>query len=190
VSVADYLSLVRIPLGVAFVLVAGDTLLAMTVLAMAGLSDVLDGWVARRQRAHGASDEASHPGVNDRRHHRGDWLDPLCDKLFVGAVVAGLYLARQPPVLWLVLLLTRESLQLVAVTALRLVPTLHRLSRDFDYRAHPIGKATTVVQFLAAAALLLGHPLAGPAVWASAALGVMSVFTYVRRLGVHPKWVN
>ena len=42
------------------------------------------------------------------------------------------------------------------MTALRLVPTLHRMSRDFDFRAHPIGKATTVVQFLAAGALLLG----------------------------------
>src|SRR5688572_20783176 len=109
----------------------------MTVLVVAGLSDVLDGWVARRERAR-ASDEGSDPGLaQQQHHHRGDWLDPLCDKLFVGAVVAGLYLARQPPVLWLVLLLTRESLQLVAMTALRLVPTLHRMSRDFDYRAHP-----------------------------------------------------
>jgi cardiolipin synthase len=189
VSVADYLSLVRIPLGVAFVLVAGDTLLAMTVLVVAGLSDVLDGWVARRQRAQGAGDEGSDRGVSDRRQHRGDWLDPLCDKLFVVSVVTGLYLARRPPVLWLALLLTRESLQLVAMMALRLVPPLHRMSRDFDYRAHPIGKATTVMQFLALGALLIEHPLAGPAAWASAALGVMSVFTYVRRLGV-PKWVN
>ena len=42
---------------------------------------------------------------------------------------------------------TREALQLVAVTALRLVPTLHRLSRDFNFRANAIGKLTTVVQF-------------------------------------------
>jgi cardiolipin synthase (CMP-forming) len=178
VSVADYLSLVRIPLGVAFVLVAHDTPLALTVLVAAGLSDVLDGWVARRQR----------PRV-DRGQHRGDWLDPLCDKLFVAAVVVGLYLARRPPALWLGLLLAREALQLVAVTALRLVPTLHRLSRDYDFRANPLGKATTVVQFLAATLLLIGTPLAGAAVWAAAVLGVLSVFTYVRRLGM-PKWVN
>ncbi len=178
-SVADYLSLVRIPLGVAFVLVAHDIPLALTVLVLAGISDMLDGWVARRQRP---------PG--DRGHHRGDWLDPLCDKLFVGAVVAGLYLSRRPPALWLALLLTRECLQLVAVTALRLVPTLHRLSRDYDFRANPIGKTTTVVQFLAAGALLIEHPLAGPAVWSAGALGVVSVFIYIRRLGGVPKLVN
>ena len=178
-SVADYLSLVRIPLGVAFVFVASDITLALVVLGAAGLSDVLDGWVARRWRP-----------AQEHDRHRGDWLDPLCDKLFVGSVVAGLYLARKPPVLWLALLLTREALQFVAVTALRLVPTLHRLSRDFDFRANAIGKLTTVVQFAAATALLLRHPLAGPAVWTAALLGLLSVFTYVRRLGVLPKWVE
>jgi cardiolipin synthase (CMP-forming) len=177
VSVADYLSLARIPLGVVFLFVAHDTALALIVLVAAGVSDVLDGWFARRRPA------------DARRPRRGDWLDPLCDKLFVGAVVAGLYLARRPPTLWLALLVTREVLQLVAVTALRLVPTLHRLSRDYDFRANPLGKATTVVQFFAAAALLVAHPMAGPVVWLAAGMGLVSVFTYVRRLGV-PKWVN
>jgi phosphatidylglycerophosphate synthase len=179
VSVADYLSLVRIPLGALFVFVASDITLGLAVLGLAGLSDVLDGWVARRWRP-----------SPERDQHRGDWLDPLCDKLFVASVVAGLYLARRPPVLWLALLLTREVLQLCAVTALRLVPTLHRLSRDFDFRANPLGKATTVLQFGAATALLLGHSLAGPAVWATAALGLLTVFTYVRRLGALPRWVD
>jgi phosphatidylglycerophosphate synthase len=177
VSVADYLSLVRIPLGITFVFVAGDTVLAMGVLVVAGVSDVLDGWVARRQR------RSSEPPAR-----RGEWLDPLCDKLFVAAVAVGLYLSRRPPALWLVLLLTREVLQLVAVTALRLVPTLHRMSRDYDFHANPIGKLTTVVQFLAAAMLLLAPPLAQPAVWAAAGLGLISVVTYVRRLRVSPKW--
>ncbi len=176
-SVADYLSLVRIPLGIAFVFVAGDVPVALGVLVAAGVSDVLDGWVARRQMRAGQPHQ-----------RRGDWLDPLCDKLFVASVVVGLYLARRPPALWLALLLTREVLQAVAVTALRLVPNLHRMSRDYDFRAHPIGKATTVVQFLAATLMLLRHPLAAPAVWAAAALGLLSVFTYVRRLRVLPKW--
>ena len=106
------------------------------------------------------------------------------------AVVAGLYLAREPPALWLALLLTREALQLVAVTALRLVPTLHRLSRDYDFRANPLGKLTTVMQFLAAGPRCCSaHPLAGPVAWAAATLGLLSVFTYVRRLVV-PKWVD
>ena len=174
-SVADYLSLVRIPLGVAFVFVAHDTTLALIVLVAAGLSDVLDGWVARRWRAPGRGTTASTGATGSTR------CATSCSsaRWWPGCTWPG-----SPPALWLALLLTREVLQLVAVTALRLVPTLHRLSRDYDFRANPLGKATTVVQFVAAAALLVGHPLAGPAVWAAAAMGVLSVFTYVRRLGV------
>ena len=170
-SAADYLSLVRIPLGLLFLAVAGDVRLAFAVLVAAGISDALDGWMARRQRA-----------PDDQGHHRGDWLDPLCDKLFVASVVLGLYLTRRPPVNLLVLLLTREILQTVAVAVLRLVPVLHRASRDYNFKAHPIGKATTVMQFCAAAALLIGHPLAWMAAWAAAALGLVTVGVYVGRI--------
>jgi phosphatidylglycerophosphate synthase len=171
VSAADYLSLVRIPLGLLFVVVVERVPIALAVLVAAGLSDVLDGWVARRSRP---------PG--DEAHHRGDWLDPLCDKLFVGAVVLGLYLFRQPPVALLLLLITRELLQTVAVTALRLVPALHRASRDYNFKAHPVGKATTVAQFAAGAGLLVGHEAARYAVWLAAGLGVVTVAIYIGRL--------
>jgi cardiolipin synthase (CMP-forming) len=171
VSVADYVSLVRIPLGVAFVLTAGQTLVALAVMAAAGLSDVLDGWLARRLRA-----------PDDHARHRGDWLDPLCDKLFMAAVVVGVYLARQPPLYLLALLLAREILQTVSVTIMRLVPSLHRASRDYDFKAHPLGKATTVVQFLAGALLLLGHPLAPPAAFVTAGVGALSLALYINRL--------
>jgi phosphatidylglycerophosphate synthase len=173
VTVADYLSLVRIPLGVMFLVVADGVGLALGVLAAAGLSDVLDGWVARRQRREGQT---------PAHVHRGDWLDPLCDKLFVLAVALGLYLARQPPLLLLALLMTREVLQTISMVVMRLVPSLHRASHVYDYKAHPLGKATTVVQFLTGALLLLDHPLARPAVYLTAALGVLTVAIYISRV--------
>ena len=133
VTVADYLSLVRIPLGGMFLLVADRVGLALGVLAAAGLSDVLDGWVARRQRRDRAADASAPP-------HRGDWLDPLCDKLFVLAVVLGLYLARQPPLWLLALLLTREVLQTISVTVMRLVPSLHRALARLRFQGPPAGQ--------------------------------------------------
>ena len=136
---------------------------------------MLDGWVARRQRKGSEAAGEAHP-------HRGDWLDPLCDKLFVFAVVVGLYLARQPPLSLLALLLTREVLQTISVTVMRLVPSLHRASRDYDFKAHPLGKATTVVQFLTGALLLLDQPLARPAAYLTAALGVVTVAIYISRV--------
>ena len=179
-SAADYLSLARIPLGVVFLLVASHTLLAFVVLAAAGVTDVLDGWVARRQRPAGLAAHAdpAHAG----KHHRGEWLDPLCDKLFVAAVVVGLYLAQRPPVWLLLLMLTREILQTISVTIMHLVPALHARSRDYDFRAHPIGKATTVVQFATGAALLLAPPAAMPLACMTALLGLISVGIYIDRL--------
>lgn len=170
-TAADYLSLVRVPLGGLFLLVAGRFWWALSVLVAAGVSDMLDGWVARRQRR-----------ADDREHHRGDWLDPLCDKLFVAAVVVGIYLAYRPSPALLVLMVTREILQTVAVAAMRLVPALHRASRDFNFRAHPVGKATTVTQFFTGAALLAELPVAAPLAWLAAGLGVISVGIYISRI--------
>jgi phosphatidylglycerophosphate synthase len=171
VSVADCLSLARIPLGLVFLLVAGQRSYALAVLFVAAVTDVLDGWVARRCGPR-------RPG----EAHRGDWLDPLCDKLFAAAVVTGLLLTRSPPLALVGLFLARELLQLVSVMVMRMVPVLHRASRDYDFRAHPVGKAATVAQFATAAALVLGHPAAWPLAVLCAALGVVSVGIYVYRI--------
>ena len=170
-SVADYLSLVRIPLGFVFVFVVHDTALALGILAAAGISDVLDGWVARRQRAQ-----------NDQQPHRGDWLDPLCDKIFVSTVVVGIFVLRQPPLHLLALMLTREILQTLTMVTVRAVPRLRHLGRGFDFKAHPVGKATTIVQFITATLLLLGHPAALPAAALTALLAVASLGVYLSRL--------
>jgi phosphatidylglycerophosphate synthase len=151
-----------------FLFVADRPVPALVVLAIAGASDVLDGYLARRRRAR-----------EDAGPHRGDWLDPLCDKLFMGLVVAGLYRAYDPPLAVLLLLLAREGLQLVAFAALKVAPPFR--SARFDFRAHTIGKAATVAQFLAAAGVVLKHPAALGVAAAAAALGVAAVVIYVRR---------
>jgi cardiolipin synthase len=169
-ALADWLSLVRIPLGALFLFVAGRLPLALAVLVAAGISDVLDGWAARRHRP---------PG--DHQRHRGDWLDPFCDKVFVAAVLTGIYVVHRPPPALLLLVVARELLQGVSLIIYRLVPALRR-GTPYNYRAHVLGKATTVAQFTTAAALLLDHPLARPLAVASALMGVASVLVYVNRV--------
>lgn len=167
-TLADALSLVRIPLGVLFLFVAHRPLVALGVAVLAGISDVLDGWAARRYRK---------PGDDDR--HRGDWLDPLCDKIFVTAMLGGIIVHHDPPPMLIALSLTRETLQMVSMVVYRLVPPLRRMR--YDYRAHPVGKATTVAQFLTASALLLRSPAAVPLAWLSALLGALAVGIYLGR---------
>jgi cardiolipin synthase (CMP-forming) len=168
-SLADWFSVARIPLGVAFLAVADRALPAMAVLVAAGATDVLDGWAARRRL-----------GPRADEPHRGDWLDPFCDKVFVAAVLAGIYAAHRPPVLLLVLTASREILQVLSVAIYKLVPAIRRGLR-YNYRAHVVGKATTICQFATAAALTLEHPAATPLAWATAALGLASVAVYLNR---------
>src|SRR4029453_14548961 len=80
-SLPNLLSLARLPLGGLFWVILGPTpthaVLAIGVMALAAATDVLDGTIARRRGLSAAG--------------MGSWLDPICDKLFVGAVLAALH---------------------------------------------------------------------------------------------------
>src|SRR5690242_17237745 len=98
---AHALTLMRVPLGLLLIGVAGDRVAAVCVIALAALSDVADGNVARWMQ---------------RRGHRtpdiGGWLDPLVDKLFV-VLALGAVLVHTGDVL---------SVALIAVRDLAIVP--------------------------------------------------------------------
>jgi cardiolipin synthase len=153
-----------VPLGVAFVPLAGRPLLALLVLGLAGLSDMLDGWVARRR---------PHP------NSWGPWLDPLCDKAFIILVITGLYLAQDPPLHTTLPMVTRELAILLLYLLRFLVPSMRGMR--YDYHAHPVGKATTVAQFLTVAALVLGRPETQAMAMVCAGLGLLCAVTYARR---------
>jgi cardiolipin synthase (CMP-forming) len=163
-NLPDLLSLVRVPLGVAFVPLAGRPIAGLAILALAAVSDMLDGWLARRK---------------PRRAVWGEWLDPVCDKFFIIAVMAGIYLSRHPPLDTLLPILTREMAILVLFFVHRLVPSLRSIR--YDYRAHVLGKAATAAQFLAAAALLLAQPAARYLAALCALLGLLCAGVYAKR---------
>jgi hypothetical protein len=75
---------------------------------------------------------------------------------------------------------TREILQVLSLLVYRILPSLRRGLR-YNYRAHPLGKATTVTQFATALAFLFDHPIAQPLAVASAVLGLTSVAVYLNR---------
>jgi phosphatidylglycerophosphate synthase len=177
-SLPNLLSLARIPLGVAFWGVLGPTaersLMAFPVMALAAVTDVLDGYLARRQAARAGDPERALAGG------AGAWLDPICDKLFVGSVLAAIVVRRHPP-LWLVaLILSRELIQLPLGIVYRFMPTLRRWLR-YDFRASVLGKAATVAQFLAIAALILDHPSIAIFAVIAFLLGIAALADYMRR---------
>lgn len=165
----NLLSLARLPLGVLFWLVAGlypqHALPMLGVLAAAGVTDVFDGIAARRAGVDSA-------GV-------GSWLDPLCDKLFVGAVLGALHFQLGIPLGLLALIVARELLQLPMSLVYRAIPTLRRWLQ-YDFRASPLGKAATITQFFAVGALIVGLPARVPIVLAFT-LGIVALGDYVLR---------
>ena len=180
-TVPNLLSLSRIPLGGAFWFTLGPTQApargAFALLALAALTDVMDGYLARRQaaRAAGGAARAIEPGGGT-----GAWLDPICDKLFVGSVLSAIVVRRQPAI-WLVLLIvTRELVQLPIGVVYRFLPTLRSWLR-YDFRASPLGKGATVAQFMAIAALILEHPWVRLFAFLSFVLGVAAMADYLRR---------
>jgi phosphatidylglycerophosphate synthase len=170
-SLPNLLSLSRLPLGWVFWLALGPTaslvhgVAALSVMGLAALTDMLDGYLARRAGADMAG--------------TGSWLDPICDKLFVGAVLAGLHFERGVPLTLLALIVARELLQLPMVIVYRAIPTLRSWLR-YDFRASVLGKAATCTQFAAIAALVLGLP-ARPFAVGAFALGLIALADYVRR---------
>jgi phosphatidylglycerophosphate synthase len=160
----NLLSLSRIPLGVAFWFALGP-------------ADVLDGYLARRlaARAAGGTGAAVEPGGGT-----GAWLDPICDKLFVGSVLAAIMVRRQPPIWVVLLILSRELAQLPIGVVYRFLPTLRTWLR-YDFRASVLGKGATVAQFIAIAALILNHRWIRLFAFLAFVLGLGALVDYFRR---------
>ena len=169
-SAPNLLTLSRIPLGAIVWLRPLDPVFVLIVMAIAGTTDVLDGWLERRRRARLGEPAAPTVGV---------WLDPLCDKLFILSVLAAIAFNRRTLGL-LPMIATREILQTLIAIAWRLVPAVRRRLK-FQFGAAYLGKAATVAQFLAVRALLIDHPAQMPLAILTSILGFTAAMLYLVR---------
>jgi CDP-diacylglycerol--glycerol-3-phosphate 3-phosphatidyltransferase len=146
---------VLVPILVVLVLVdtRAASYAAAAVFVLGGLSDGLDGYLARR---------------HEMTTRTGMWLDPLSDKLLVSAAVISLVIVDRFPLWAAVIIVVRE----IAVTVLR----AFRGTQGTAMPASVLAKAKTASQLLAVTLYLL--PLGS---WADGvklvALVVAVVFT-------------
>jgi CDP-diacylglycerol--glycerol-3-phosphate 3-phosphatidyltransferase/cardiolipin synthase len=140
ISVADLklppnmVSLSRFPLAVAFPLVIASAShgAAFAVLLAAAMTDVVDGWLARR---------------NGQVTALGAIIDPIADKTFAVVVVVTLIAQRMLP-LWAVpALLVREIFEMPLVLWLLATRRARDGRRQVEARANIPGKLATVIQF-------------------------------------------
>jgi CDP-diacylglycerol--glycerol-3-phosphate 3-phosphatidyltransferase len=96
---------------------------AAVVFAVAAVTDALDGYIARARRC---------------VSRFGTFMDPVADKLLIGASLIALTSTGRANVILPVVIIARE----VAVTVLRLHARSHRL----EISASPLGKAKMVLQ--------------------------------------------
>lgn len=175
----NLLSLLRIPMALMVWQVARDPVALLMLAALAGLTDVLDGYAARSMPKIEALDCHNAPQRN-----MGDWLDPLCDKIFVAsAVMAAAFYHRPEPQL-LFLILFRDVVQ--SLLFLLVVPFLWRHGVHLNFRANRWGKMTTVLQFVALIAMIFSSTWLAFFAYASAFCGFVAVWVYVQR-GIR-KW--
>jgi CDP-diacylglycerol---glycerol-3-phosphate 3-phosphatidyltransferase len=160
---AHALTLSRIPIAVGFWWAYGSGW-AVVLIALAALTDTLDGNVARALRRRGATG----PDI-------GGWLDPLIDKVFVAIVLAILWLHTRD--LAVIALVGARELLLVPLLAVYVVVR----TRDRALSADPLGKAATVAQFVALAIVLAVPAWSLIAAAVAAAFGVVAVAHYVVR---------
>jgi cardiolipin synthase len=148
----------------AVLIVQGHDIAAVAVFTAAGLSDGLDGFIARRW------------GVTSAF---GAWLDPAADKLLMLLCFAALYIVGQAP-LWLVALVIVRDAGIACGWLL-----IKLLAWPVATQPLFIGKVSTVVQilYIFSTLLLLAFDLDAPqllqaAAWACGLFTVLSAAAY------------
>jgi len=166
-GLANWLTLLRILLVPVFIalLVYRRPGFALVVFATAALTDLLDGYVARRQR---------------RQSRLGAFLDPLADKLLLVASFATLTYLRVLPAWIMIVVVSRDAILMLGALL------VHMVGGRIYPRPSRTGKLATFFQVLTVLAGLLTRyfELKHPAVlttliWLAAAFTVASGFQYI-----------
>jgi cardiolipin synthase len=165
--VPGLLSMSRLAFAALFPFTIGRPLWSLAVLAIAGLSDVLDGWYARRYHQETAA---------------GAVLDAVTDKIFVLAVVATLIATGALGVVGALLLGTRDIGELALAARLSLSRRGKKQLRA-PHMANVTGKIATALQYAAVIALILGSSERASVYWigAAALAGVVASISYWSR---------
>jgi cardiolipin synthase len=160
----NLLSAVRIPLAVAFPFVASRTGVAIGILAAAALTDVLDGWLARRRG------QATPVGA---------LVDGVADKVFAASLLVTLVATGMLSPILALLLATRELGELPL--ALRLLSSRAARRLELERGSNVFGKVATALEFVTVVLILVHAPHLPLFVGVTAAVGACAAASYWMR---------
>jgi cardiolipin synthase (CMP-forming) len=134
-SIPNLITLARIlsvPV-IVWAIASGEMRIAFAIFVIAGLSDLVDGFLAKR---FGMATEL------------GAFLDPLADKAMLVSIYIALGIADAIP-RWLVILVVSRDIMIVGAVILSWL-----VDRPVALKPHPVSKLNTVAQIVLAAVVL------------------------------------
>jgi len=134
VTLPNAVSMSRLVLAAVFV-ATRDPIGRFVLVAVASVSDFLDGWIARRQHATTRS---------------GALIDPIADRVFMFSAVCAFLVEGAISTASYFILLSRDIMTLIGYFVARSVPWL----RAVEFRAHRLGKVVTALQLLTLVAVI------------------------------------
>jgi cardiolipin synthase (CMP-forming) len=154
-----------------WLLLTGQAKIGFFVFVCAGISDAVDGWLAKRY---------------NWGTELGSYLDPLADKLLIVSIFIALGVRNELP-LWLVIAVVSRDILIVAAVLLAWL-----LDQPVRIKPLTVSKANTAMQILLAATVLadaaFGLGLERTRlvlVWIAGALTVLSLAAYLRAWFLH-----
>lgn len=155
-NLPNTISMSRVVLALAFVLVS-EPWDRIALIAVAGFTDFMDGWLAR----HGRNESTT-----------GALLDPLADRIFVFVAISTYLVEGMLTTGQYFIFLTRDIATAVGFVVAKIIPTL----RPAVFRARLLGKIVTVIQMIALVAIVVLPELTDAMV---ATIGIVSAASIV-----------
>jgi cardiolipin synthase len=169
-NVPNLLTLLRIILVpvIVILLIQGEFLKALAAFILAGLTDALDGVMAR---------------VLQQQTAVGAYLDPIADKALLASSFITLSVLHVIPGWLTVIVISRDAIILLGIMVLTI------MSVELEIRPFFISKITTALQLITVLAALAGRSLPGvagtaglmPLYWITALFTVVSGLCYIGR---------
>jgi len=157
-NLPNTMSLSRVVLALAFVLVS-EPWDRIALIAVAGLTDFMDGWLARREKS---------------ESNAGALLDPIADRIFVFVAISTYLVEGQLTTAQYFVFLTRDLATAVGFVVAKIIPTL----RPAVFRARMLGKIVTVLQLVTLVAIILMPELTQPLVVTIGVVSAASIVVY------------
>ena len=157
-NLPNTISLSRVVLALAFVLVS-EPWDRIALIAVAGFTDFIDGWLARHERSESTA---------------GALLDPLADRIFVLVAISTYLVEGELTTGQYFIFLTRDLATAAGFVVAKIIPTL----RPAVFRARMLGKIVTVLQLVTLVVIVILPELADFLIMAIGAVSLASIVDY------------